>query len=74
MVTALTAFTVLYTRSIGVFYFCAGALACTVSVKIIKRILRQARPVQTAHRKQKHTYGYVTEILSLDAFFNAATL
>jgi hypothetical protein len=59
VVTALTAFTLLYTRSAGVTYFCAGAVACTVSVKGIKRILRHARPVQTTHRQQKQTFGYV---------------
>lgn len=57
VVTALTAFAVLYTRSVGVAYFSAGALACTVSVKILKLVLQQARPVQTTHYKQKQSYG-----------------
>ena len=61
MVTALTAFAVLYTRSVGVAYFSAGALACTVSVKLLKLVLQQARPVQTTHYKQKQSYGYVPE-------------
>jgi len=61
VVTALTAFAVLYTRSVGVAYFSAGALACTVSVKILKLVLQQARPVQTTHYKQKQSYGYVAE-------------
>jgi dolichyldiphosphatase len=58
-VTAITACTVLYTRSAGVAYFSAGALACSITVKMLKRVLRQARPVQTTDRKQKQTYGYV---------------
>ena len=61
MVTALTAFAVLYTRSIGVAYFSAGALACTVTVKILKLVLQQARPVQTTQYKQKQSYGYVVD-------------
>ncbi|KAH9982398.1 hypothetical protein BGW80DRAFT_1161103 [Lactifluus volemus] len=57
VVTAITACTVLYTRSAGVAYFSAGALACSITVKMLKRVLRQARPVQTTDRKQKQTYG-----------------
>ncbi|KAI0307736.1 hypothetical protein B0F90DRAFT_1807153 [Multifurca ochricompacta] len=57
VVTALTAFTVLYTRSAGVAYFSAGALACAMSVKAIKPFFRQTRPAQTTQRKQKQTYG-----------------
>jgi dolichyldiphosphatase len=60
-VTAITACTVLYTRSAGVAYFSAGALACAITVKLLKRILRQARPVQSTQRKQKQTYGCVSE-------------
>jgi len=56
-VTASTALVLLYTRSVGVGYFCAGAMACMVSVKLIKPILRQARPVQTTPLRQKETYG-----------------
>lgn len=56
-VTALTAFAVIYTRSAGVAYFSAGALACTVSVKILKLVLQQARPAQITHYKQKQSYG-----------------
>jgi len=57
VVTTLTAFTVLYTRSAGVIYFGAGAVACSASVKCVKQILQQARPAQTTHRRQKQTYG-----------------
>lgn len=57
IVTGLTAITLLYTCSIGIAYFCAGAVACTISVKCIKQILRHARPMQTTSRRQKQTYG-----------------
>jgi len=56
VVTALTICAVLYTRSAGVAYCSTGVLTCTVTAKLLKRILRQARPV-TTHRKQKQTYG-----------------
>jgi len=54
IVTGLTAVTLLYTCSTGIAYFCAGAVACTISVKCIKPILGQARPEKP---RQKHTYG-----------------
>ncbi|KAF8271468.1 hypothetical protein EI94DRAFT_1657560 [Lactarius quietus] len=57
VVTVLTALAVLYTRSVGVVYFSAGALACMVSVKILKLVLQQSRPVQTTRYKQKQSYG-----------------
>ncbi|KAI0271363.1 hypothetical protein BC834DRAFT_859145 [Gloeopeniophorella convolvens] len=57
VVTALTASVVLYTRSAGVAYFSVGALACSLTVKVLKRVLRQERPVQITHRRQKQTYG-----------------
>lgn len=57
VMTTLTAFTVLYTRSAGVIYFGAGAVACAASVKGVKQILQQARPAQPTHRRQKQTYG-----------------
>lgn len=53
--TAVTAPVCLYTRSAGVIYFAAGALACTLSAKIVKGTIRQQRPV----RGRKTTYGYV---------------
>jgi len=62
VVTGLTAVTLLYTCSIGIAYFCAGAVACMVSVKCIKPLLRHARPEQTTGLQRKPTYGYVTEV------------
>ncbi|KAJ7449794.1 hypothetical protein FB451DRAFT_1286566 [Mycena latifolia] len=53
-VTALTASAILFTQSAGVAYFGAGALACSVSVQILKRGIRQPRP---AFRQTKKTYG-----------------
>ncbi|KAJ6596877.1 hypothetical protein DFH09DRAFT_1132998 [Mycena vulgaris] len=53
-VTALTATAILLTRSACVAYLGAGALACVISVKILKRGIRQPRP---ALRQTKKTYG-----------------
>jgi hypothetical protein len=75
VVTGLTAIVLLYTCSIGIAYFGAGAVACTISVKYLKQILRHARPVQTTSRRQKQTYGYVAEADDFEcSFFNPATL
>lgn len=57
IVTSLTACTVLYTRSAGVAYFAAGAVACSIAVKLVKRLIRQPRPVHPTSRKK--TYGCV---------------
>jgi dolichyldiphosphatase len=57
IVTALSAFFLLYTRSAGVAYFCAGGVMCSWSVKLVKLAVRQPRP--PAHPSQKKTtYGY----------------
>jgi len=69
MMIALTALTILYTRSVGVVYFCAGAIACTVSVKCVKQILRQARPAQTTHRGQKQSFGMPSTHSAAITFF-----
>lgn len=54
-VTGLTACVLLYTKSSGVLYFCVGGVACSMSVKLIKRFIRQPRP---AHPSQhKISYG-----------------
>ncbi|KZS95850.1 PAP2-domain-containing protein [Sistotremastrum niveocremeum HHB9708] len=44
IVTALTALFFLYTRSLGVAYFIAGAVACSIFVKSVKKVIRQPRP------------------------------
>ncbi|KAL0946916.1 hypothetical protein HGRIS_013077 [Hohenbuehelia grisea] len=50
-VTALTAICILYTRSAGAAYFATGALACSMTVKVIKRAIRQPRPKHPSQRK-----------------------
>ncbi|KAI5121162.1 hypothetical protein M0805_007159 [Coniferiporia weirii] len=55
IVTGMTACVVLYTRSAGVAYFAAGAVACSLSVKVVKHIIRQPRPVHPVSKKK--TYG-----------------
>lgn len=75
IVTALTAGFLLYTRSVGVAYFTTGALVCSLTVKVIKRCLRQPRPLQVvAGSKAKKSYGYLLRILHRsrsDAFQDA---
>lgn len=44
IVISLTAACILYTRSVGVVYFAAGASTCSITVKLIKRAIRQPRP------------------------------
>ncbi|KAI0356879.1 phosphatidic acid phosphatase type 2/haloperoxidase, partial [Trametes cingulata] len=56
IVTTLTGSFLLYTRSAGVAYFTAGALLCSITVKILKRCFRQPRPVIVNGRRKK-TYG-----------------
>lgn len=58
VVTGLTAVFNLYTRSAGVCYFSAGAVLCSVSVKLVKRVIRQPRPPHIPGRKAKVSYGY----------------
>ena len=41
VVTSLTACCVLYTRAAGVAYFALGAVCCSLSVKLVKRLIRQ---------------------------------
>ncbi|KAH8119889.1 hypothetical protein DFH11DRAFT_15513 [Phellopilus nigrolimitatus] len=54
IVTGLTACCVLYTRSAGVAYFAAGAVACSLSVKVVKRIVRQPRPLHLTPGRQSY--------------------
>ena len=57
IVMSLTAAVVLYARSAGVAYFAVSAALCSVTVEIIKRFVRQPRPVMTIRGKRKKTYG-----------------
>ncbi|TDL28245.1 PAP2-domain-containing protein [Rickenella mellea] len=56
-VTSLTACFILYTRSAGVAYFAAGAVTCSLTVKVLKHILRQPRPDPIHPSRKKRTYG-----------------
>ncbi|KAF8798011.1 hypothetical protein BYT27DRAFT_7203706 [Phlegmacium glaucopus] len=57
-IPALTACFILYTRvCAGVVYFTTGAVLCSISVKLVKRIIRQPRPPNLPGRKSKVSYG-----------------
>ncbi|KAJ7685174.1 hypothetical protein DFH06DRAFT_1157697 [Mycena polygramma] len=66
-VTSLTAFAILLTRSAGVAYVGAGALACSISVQVLKRGIRQPRPALG----KKKTYGMPSTHSSTIAFYAA---
>lgn len=56
----------LYTRSAGVIYFAAGAVACSLSAKVVKYIIRQQRPEQG----RGTSYGYVlSDQTVIDGYF-----
>lgn len=44
-----------YTRSVCAAYFCGAALCCALSVKVIKKIVKQPRPLGATQLK---SYGY----------------
>ncbi|KAH7926337.1 PAP2-domain-containing protein [Leucogyrophana mollusca] len=67
VVTSLTAVVLLYTRSAGVAYFGAGALSCACSAKLVKRAIRQERPVYNS--KGKITYGMPSTHASACTFY-----
>ncbi|KAJ7632601.1 PAP2-domain-containing protein [Roridomyces roridus] len=67
-VTGLTAVVVLFTRSAGVAYFSAGALACSLSVKVLKRAIRQPRPKKSTGKK---TYGMPSTHSATIAYYAA---
>ncbi|GBE77664.1 PAP2-domain-containing protein [Sparassis crispa] len=71
IVSSLTACFVLYTHSAGVAYFAAGAVACNLSVKVIKRFIRQPRPAQTTSARQKSTYGMPSTHTAVITYFAA---
>ncbi|KNZ74257.1 Dolichyldiphosphatase, partial [Termitomyces sp. J132] len=56
IVTGLTSFVIILTQSVAVVYFAFGALMCTISVKFLKKAIRQPRPVNQTS-KQRTTYG-----------------
>ncbi|KAG2349891.1 PAP2-domain-containing protein [Suillus weaverae] len=67
IVTTLTAAVLLYTRSAGVAYFVTGAVLCAALGKLIKRAIRQERPLQ--HSGRKVTYGMPSSHASTCTFF-----
>ncbi|KAF8965185.1 phosphatidic acid phosphatase type 2/haloperoxidase [Flammula alnicola] len=73
-VTALAAAFILYTKSAGVFYFTAGATVCSLSVKIVKRFVRQPRPPHIPGRKIKVSYGMPSTHSATISFFAVSVL
>ncbi|KAH9950904.1 PAP2-domain-containing protein [Amylocystis lapponica] len=71
IVTTLTGCFVLYTRSAGVAYFAIGAVLCSVTVKIVKRFVRQPRPVQTLSGRKKKSYGMPSTHSAVITYFAA---
>ncbi|KAL1673343.1 hypothetical protein EV122DRAFT_283071 [Schizophyllum commune] len=63
---------IIYTRSAGVTYVPVCGLACSISVKFLKKIIRQPRP---AHPKQrKKTYGMPSTHSAVVAYFSTYVL
>lgn len=56
-VTSLTACCLAYTRSVGLAYFGTGAIMCSLSVKMVKKFLKQPRPDPVHTSRRKLTYG-----------------
>jgi len=58
-VTGTVAGFVLYSQSAGVAYFALASVACSLSVKVVKRLIRQARPpAELLYKgKVKKSYG-----------------
>jgi dolichyldiphosphatase len=57
IVAFLSAGAMLFTRAVGVAYCVLGAVMCSLSVKLLKNVIRQPRPPHTS--QQKVTYGFV---------------
>jgi len=71
IVTGMTACFVLYTRSAGVAYFSIGAVCCSLTVKVVKRVIQQPRPPPEAvlRRKAKKSYGMPSTHSATITFF-----
>ncbi|KZV87764.1 phosphatidic acid phosphatase type 2/haloperoxidase, partial [Exidia glandulosa HHB12029] len=70
--TILGAAVELYTRSAGVAFFLGGAVLCAVSVKGVKRLIRQPRPPN--HLSRKTTYGMPSTHSATISYFAASVL
>lgn len=55
VVSGLSATFLAYTRSVCAAYFCGAALCCALSVKVIKKFVRQPRPLGET---TLNSYGY----------------
>ncbi|KZV77725.1 PAP2-domain-containing protein [Peniophora sp. CONT] len=64
-----TAAFLLYTRSAGVAYFAAGAVSCSLSVKVVKRLIRQERPDPIYRKVKKKSYGMPSTHSASIAYF-----
>jgi len=73
-IPALTACFILYTRCAGVVYFTTGAVFCSLSVKVVKRIIRQPRPTNLPGRKSKVSYGCVGRTFTDQEFITDTSL
>ncbi|EKM82696.1 hypothetical protein AGABI1DRAFT_34460 [Agaricus bisporus var. burnettii JB137-S8] len=71
VVISLTAACILYTRSVGVVYFAAGASTCSITVKLIKRAIRQPRPPPhvLVGRRVKASFGMPSTHSATITFF-----
>ncbi|KAJ7273697.1 phosphatidic acid phosphatase type 2/haloperoxidase [Mycena haematopus] len=70
VVISITAVGILWTRSAGVAYCGAAAVACSLSVKILKHGIRQPRPVLG----RKKTYGMPSTHSASIAYFGTFVL
>ncbi|KAI0033159.1 phosphatidic acid phosphatase type 2/haloperoxidase [Vararia minispora EC-137] len=68
-VTGATGAFLLYTRSAGVAWFAMGAVACSLTVKVLKRLIRQDRPDPILRKKKKKSYGMPSTHSASMAFF-----
>ena len=57
-VTSLTALYIAYTHSAGAVYFSVGAVMCSLTVKAVKRIIKQPRPEHQHQRKVSFGCGH----------------
>ncbi|KAH8099286.1 phosphatidic acid phosphatase type 2/haloperoxidase [Cristinia sonorae] len=74
VVTALTACTILYTRSAAILYFAVGAVVCSRIVKLMKRAFRQPRPINPLPGKQKKDFGMPSTHSAVIAYYATYTM
>ncbi|KAJ3725973.1 phosphatidic acid phosphatase type 2/haloperoxidase [Lentinula raphanica] len=69
-VISITACFLLYTQSSGVAYFASGVAACIMAVKMVKKLIRQERPVMERPGNQKRkTYGMPSTHSTTSTFY-----